>query len=111
MLYAVNKVRNIDPDDLRDLLETDDDVLLLDVRTPMEHRGDAIEGSVLIPLQELSFRADELPRDREIVVYCRVGSRSAYAAAYLARLGFSVRNLAGGIMAWHNIDAAAYANA
>jgi len=54
-----------------------------------------------MPVQELSFRTAELPRDREIVAYCRVGNRSAFAATYLARLGYNVKNLEGGIMTWN----------
>jgi rhodanese-related sulfurtransferase len=100
---------NIAPEDLREMLDRKDDLLLLDVRTPMEHRADAIAGSQLLPVQELSYRANELPKGREIVVYCRVGNRSAFAAAYLARLGFTVKNLEGGIDAWNRSGAGAYA--
>ena len=60
----------------------------------------SIDGSYLIPLQELGHRMDELPKDREIVVYCRIGNRSAYACAYLARMGYNVKNLEGGIVLW-----------
>jgi rhodanese-related sulfurtransferase len=102
---------NIAPEDLRDKRERGDDFLLLDVRSPMEHGMDAIEGSFLLPVQELGFRADELPRDKEIVVYCRVGNRSAFAAAHLARLGFTVSNLEGGIEAWNRCETCALAAA
>ena len=58
-------------------------------------------GAVMIPLAELQDRLDELPTDREIVVYCRTGARSASAARMLAEEGFSsVFNLVGGIHAW-----------
>ena len=61
----------------------------------------AIQGSYLIPVQELGHRLEELPKDKEIVVYCRVGNRSAYACSYLARKGYNVKNLEGGIMLWN----------
>ena len=93
--------RNIEPEELRDKIDRKDDFLLLDVRTPGEHIAQAIEGSHLLPLQELNFRVGELRKDQEIVVYCRVGNRSAFAADYLARLGYRVTNLAGGITAWN----------
>jgi phage shock protein E len=109
MFYQASGFENITPDELRDKMEKDEDFLLLDVRTPAEHAADAIKGSRLIPVQELSFRAAELPRDREIVVYCRVGNRSAFAATYLARMGYNVKNLEGGIMAWRSIRAEAFA--
>ena len=91
---------NISSDDLKEKMERSDDFLLLDVRTPAEHASHVIEGSYLIPVQELAHRVAELPRKREIVVYCRVGNRSAFASAYLARLGYNVKNLEGGIAAW-----------
>jgi len=100
---------NIAPDELQEMIGKKDAFLLLDVRTPAEHMAGAIEGSVLVPVQELHVRVNELPRDREIVVYCRVGNRSALAAAYLARLGYSVKNLEGGIAAWNMCCAGAYA--
>ena len=55
----------------------------------------------MIPLSELPERLEEIPRDREIVVYCRSGIRSETAARMLVEEGFSsVFNLVGGILAW-----------
>ena len=101
MFFQTSRFENITAADLRDKMEKGEDFLLLDVRTPAEHAADAIEGSRLLPVQELSFRVRELPRDKEIIVYCRVGNRSAFAATYLARLGYTVKNLEGGIMTWN----------
>jgi len=109
MQNRTNRYVNITPEDLRDKFERKDDFLLLDVRMPAEHMADTIEGSILLPVQELGFRIKELPKDREIVVYCRVGNRSAYAAAYLARLGYTLMNLDGGIMAWNQCETCALA--
>ena len=94
-------IENIGPDQLFNKIKKEEDFFLLDVRTPIEHSAQAIEGSYLIPLQELGYRMSELPRDKEIVVYCRVGSRSAYASAFLARQGYKVKNLEGGILLWN----------
>ncbi len=86
---------------LRERLERGDDLTLIDVRTPMEWAICRIDGARLLPLQELPARVEELDRERETVVYCHVGQRSAVAAEWLRRRGFShVRNLAGGIDAW-----------
>jgi len=101
MFYQTSGFENITADDLREKMDKGEDFLLLDVRTPGEHAADAIKGSRLLPVQELSFRAAELPRDREIVAYCRVGNRSAFAASYLSRQGYKVKNLEGGIMTWN----------
>jgi adenylyltransferase/sulfurtransferase len=77
------------------------DAVLLDVRTPMENRLVRLPDSVLIPLQELSERWNELAPERATVVYCHHGSRSAHAAAFLRERGFTtVLNLRGGIAAF-----------
>lgn len=76
--------------------------LLVDVRTPEEHREVRIKGIQRhVPLQELEGRLAELPRDRPLLIYCRSGNRSAKAAAILLKAGFQdVRHLEGGIGAW-----------
>jgi rhodanese-related sulfurtransferase len=75
--------------------------LLLDVREPDEHAHSKISSSVLIPLGEIPARFGELPKDREIVVHCHHGGRSAQAVRFLTEQGFTnVKSLAGGIDAW-----------
>jgi rhodanese-related sulfurtransferase len=100
MFFNSPHYQNIDAEELQDKIDRKEDFLLLDVRTPQEHAAHAIEGSYLMPVQELSFRVGELPKNKEIVAYCRVGNRSAYATAYLTRLGYKVKNLEGGILSW-----------
>ena len=109
MFFNTAKYKSITAEELNEKIERGDDFLLLDVRTPAEHASQAIEGSYLLPVQELPHRVAELPRDREIVVYCRVGNRSAFASTYLTRLGFNVKNLEGGIVAWSMTEHAALA--
>jgi rhodanese-related sulfurtransferase len=70
--------------------------LLLDVREPGEFAAGHVEGAVNIPLPELRRRLGELPRDRELWLYCGVGQRSYYAVRILRQHGFSARNLPGG---------------
>lgn len=111
MFFNTQNYKNISPCELRRKMEHNDDFLLLDVRTPAENAAAAIDGSYLLPVQELSFRAMELPKDKEIVVYCRVGNRSAHAAAYLSRLGYAVKNLEGGIANWAQTGESACARA
>ena len=55
---------------------------------------------VHLPLAELVVRQDEIPDDAPLVVVCRSGSRSAWAAQMLARAGYEAWNLAGGLQAW-----------
>lgn len=74
-----------------------DDQLLLDVRNPGELKnGGYIEGAVNIPVDELRDRMDELPKDKEIVIYCQVGLRGNVAYRQLVNRGYRARNLIGG---------------
>ncbi|PMH41385.1 CoA-disulfide reductase [Vibrio sp. 10N.286.49.B3] len=81
-------------DEVDDLNE---DQLLLDVRNPgeLENVG-FIEGAINIPVDELRHRMDELPKDKEIVIYCQVGLRGNVAYRQLVNNGFKARNLIGG---------------
>jgi len=77
--------------------------LLLDVRQPWEHQAAALAGSVLVPLQELPQRHQELKlaEGQRLVTYCHHGVRSYNAAAFLEHVGHGeVYSLAGGIAAW-----------
>jgi adenylyltransferase/sulfurtransferase len=76
-------------------------LVLLDVREPSEHLTSHIEGSKLIPLGQLTQRANELDAAAEIVVYCNTGRKSLQGARFLKGLGFkNVKSLRGGIKAW-----------
>ncbi|NMC73520.1 MAG: FAD-dependent oxidoreductase [Geobacteraceae bacterium] len=78
------------------------DLFLLDVRTPAEFATGGMPGATHIPLAELRERMDEIPRDRKIVVYCKVGHIAYNAARVLTAHGFSnVYNLSGGYETWH----------
>ena len=75
--------------------------LLLDVREPDEWETAHVAGAQHIPLGEIDQRFHELPRDREIVIICRSGRRSAKAQDAMEAAGFGpVANLAGGMIAW-----------
>lgn len=74
--------------------------LVLDVRQPEEFRTGHISGAKLIPLNELQRRIKELPKGREIVCVCASGNRSTSAAKTLAKEGYTVLNLSGGMTAW-----------
>jgi rhodanese-related sulfurtransferase len=95
-------VPQIQPHDLKHLLDSGEPVVLLDVRQPEENAFCALPGSVLIPLGELQARAGELDQsDALVVVYCHHGVRSLSGAALLAHVGFpNVASLAGGIDRW-----------
>lgn len=94
-------VLEVTPIELEQELAAGRDLVILDVRNPYEVDICRIEGSVVIPLPELLHRVDELDRDKEMVVHCKSGARSATAIEQLQGEGFSkLRNLHGGILAW-----------
>lgn len=93
--------KNLSAAEAIDLLRKQKNVFLLDVRTTEEHRQGHLDGAHLIPIDQLLNRIGELPRNRPILIYCAVGSRSSQVAAYLARAGYAeVYNMYGGIWAW-----------
>jgi rhodanese-related sulfurtransferase len=74
---------------------------ILDVRQPEEWNEFHVPDSTLIPLGELAARADELPKDQEIVIVCRSGNRSAQGRDILLEAGFTeVTSMAGGLTEW-----------
>lgn len=74
-----------------------EDQLLLDVRNPGELTSVGfIEGAINIPVDQLRHRMDELPKDKEIVIYCQVGLRGNVAYRQLVNSGYKARNLIGG---------------
>jgi adenylyltransferase/sulfurtransferase len=79
-----------------------DNIYLLDVRTIDERNDSAIPGSAHIPLAELELRYSEIPKDKNVVVYCQSGIRSRQAVERLHTLGYqSATSLQGGIVRWH----------
>ena len=93
--------QNVKPDAAYNMVKQRDDLFLLDVRTLGEYQQARLDGARLIPIDQLVKRLAELPRNRPILVYCAVGSRSAQVVNYLARRGYpELYNLSGGIYAW-----------
>ncbi|HEY3283669.1 MAG TPA: FAD-dependent oxidoreductase [Armatimonadota bacterium] len=74
--------------------------VVLDVRSPAERARGYVPGSLHVPLPELRARLDELPRDRELLVYCHSGQRSYFATRVLLQAGFRARNVTGAYRTW-----------
>lgn len=94
--------KNITSAEAKNLLAKNRDIFLLDVRTPGEFQQARLRGAVLIPISELEKRLAEVPKNKTILVYCAVGSRSVPAAGFLATKGFrEVYNMTDGIVGWY----------
>jgi len=92
---------DIRPQDAKKRLEQERDLILLDVREPHELEIAALPGAVNIPLGQVAQRMAELDSSREMIIFCKRGSRSARAIEILASAGFKkMKNLQGGINAW-----------
>jgi rhodanese-related sulfurtransferase len=97
----MSELREIFPRQLKERMERGDTLLILDVREPEEIALAAFPDATHIPMGEVPGRLSELDPQRETVVVCHHGIRSAQVAGYLATLGFArVLNLTGGIDAW-----------
>jgi len=90
--------------ELKQRLDQGDDIQIIDVREPHEYEIGQIPNSQLIPLGQVLNRMNEIDSDRETVVHCKMGGRSAKAIEALQRSGFPGKliNLKGGITAWSN---------
>ena len=92
---------SISPEELQRRLNGDDVPFMLDVREPEEMADGVIPGSVNIPMDDVAQRLRELPKDRDIVVICHLGQRSAFITTQLNALGYDrAVNLNGGVDAW-----------
>jgi adenylyltransferase/sulfurtransferase len=98
---TVNNATEISAVELKQRLDRGDALKIVDVREPNEYQINRIEGSQLIPLGDIPQRYQELNKNDEIVVQCKMGGRSAKAADFLRSVGFTrVLNLKGGILDW-----------
>jgi rhodanese-related sulfurtransferase len=91
----------IEPRDVKLLLDRGENLLFVDVREIWEHQLCYIEGSQLIPLGQLSSNLATLEAAEEVVLFCHSGRRSLDAAAWLRSQGISgARSMSGGIDRW-----------
>lgn len=94
-------MKSISADELEQRLRSGAPPFMLDVREPEEMADGVIPGSVNIPMAEVVHRLADIPTDRDVVVICHLGQRSAYIANRLSALGYDqVMNLSGGVDGW-----------
>ena len=93
--------RGISPHAVKRKFDEEDDFILLDVRSPAEHGEVGIEGAKLIPLGMLREKLDELPKNKEIITFCKISLRGYEAQKILDAAGFeNTKFMDGGILAW-----------
>jgi rhodanese-related sulfurtransferase len=99
-----NQPQEITATELKQRLDNGEDIQIIDVREQNEYDFARIPNSKLIPLAQVINRMNEIDPDRETVVHCKGGGRSARAIEALRRAGFEGKllNLKGGILGWSN---------
>ena len=92
----------ISPQEAKKIMDTQENIIILDVRTESEYSEGHIPGAILIPDMEIGDRAEEelTDKDQTILVYCRSGRRSKNAARELCSLGYTDVREFGGIIDW-----------
>lgn len=94
-------VRTLKSSDFRIEMEQTKNKLLVDVREPDEYKSGFIPGAVNIPLSQLEQRLVDIPKNRDVLLYCRSGMRSKNAARILQRHGYvRLAHLQGGVSSW-----------
>jgi rhodanese-related sulfurtransferase len=92
---------DIDPADLVEWMQRDSELQVIDVREAYEREAGHIAGTGHIPMNELTSRAGEIDKQRPVVFYCRVGSRSDLAAQAFRASGYRAASLLGGLVRWN----------
>ena len=94
-------IKEITVKELKHKFDNNEDFMLLDVRNIQEVLFSKINGSIHIPMNEIMDRINELDSNKEIIIQCKSGKRSARVCEYLMTQNFkNVKNLIGGIIAW-----------
>jgi rhodanese-related sulfurtransferase len=89
-------INEISAQDLQNMLDNQEDIQLIDVREPWEKEQDDIWAGLLIPLDEIETNADNIAKDKKVVLYCKTGARSRQALLKLQKIGFTnLYNLVG----------------
>ncbi|MEK4198653.1 rhodanese-like domain-containing protein [Cytobacillus sp. FSL K6-0265] len=90
----------VSPESVKDILQNNHDVSIVDVREVEEVKQGKIPSAIHIPLRLLAFRMHELNKSKDYIMVCRSGARSGQATALLEQHGYRVKNMSGGMLAW-----------
>ncbi|MBW4083626.1 rhodanese-like domain-containing protein [Paenibacillus sp. S150] len=97
----MNEIPQITAAQLRQRLESGEDLVLIDVREDEEVAAGMISGAQHIPMGEIPQHTGELPKEAELVFICRSGARSQRVCEYLRQFGYRTSNLSGGMIEWN----------
>ena len=93
--------QSITPMEVKEKMDRGDNFVFLDVRSPGEYETVRLDNTVLIPLGKLRSNLSELPKDKEIITFCKISLRGYEAALILQAAGFkNVKVMDGGIVMW-----------
>lgn len=93
-------IKNISSFDAKEMY--DNKIKFIDVREEAEHEAARIPNTILIPMSEIQNRIEEIPKDEQVVIYCRTGNRSGILIQQLIQSGYTnLYNLEHGIIDWH----------
>jgi len=94
-------IKEIDAQQLADQMNQSEDIILLDIRSNMEVAQGVLPKAEHLPMHLIPLKIQDLPKDKQIVLYCRSGARSYHACSYMMQQGYeNVINLRGGIISW-----------
>lgn len=97
-----NGYKSISPKEVKDSMDNDKSIVLIDVRTPNEYISEHITKSISLPLNNINSGIQKIASDKDtiLVIYCQSGARASSACKELVKMGYTnIRNL-GGIMSW-----------
>lgn len=104
MFFFGSSIPSVDVKQAKEILDSNEGAIMLDVRTEGEYQQAHVPGSILVPLDQLSMKMRELEKykSKDVMVLCRSGNRSASATAMLNNAGFEkAQNVSGGIGSWY----------
>ncbi|QWU13444.1 Rhodanese-related sulfurtransferase [Paenibacillus sophorae] len=100
----MNGIPQITAPELRQRIESGEELVLIDVREDDEVALGMISGAEHIPMGDIPYRTSDIPEDAEVIFICRSGSRSQRVCEYLYAQGYSgVANLSGGMIGWNEL--------
>jgi adenylyltransferase/sulfurtransferase len=100
LCHPMNETQ-VTPAEIAERISKGQEIILIDVREPMEWNTGHVDSAHHIPMSQVPTRLDEIPRDRDVVMICRSGARSERVRQFLVQQGYTrVANLTGGMQRW-----------